>query len=116
LLETKYTLEHTLSIHDLILSAKLEIRIQQLEEYKVTYCTVEERKAAVVFAQAALDDAMERKEFKKCSQLQQDLATCDLDLKEAIKAGAYSTRLPIGNLVRVRLRVRVRARVRISNL
>jgi hypothetical protein len=71
LLEAKYTLDHTVTVHDLVLCAKLELRIQQLEARKSTFCTVEERKANLKAAVAALDDAMERKEFKRCAQLQQ---------------------------------------------
>lgn len=71
LLEAKHTLSHTITIHDLVLCSKLELRIQQLEACKVTYCTVEERKDYLRIAIEALDDAMVRKEFKKCAQLQQ---------------------------------------------
>ena len=71
LLEAKYTLDHSRTIHDLILCSKLEFRIQQLESYKVTYCTVEEEKENLKRAIEALDDAMTRKEFKRCAQLQQ---------------------------------------------
>jgi hypothetical protein len=71
LLEAKYTLDHTVAVHDLVLSAKLELRIQQLESRKSTFCTVEERKVNLKAAVAALDDAMARKEFKRCAQLQQ---------------------------------------------
>lgn len=71
LLEARYTLDHTVTVHDLVLCAKLELRIQQLESRKSTFCTVEERKVNLKAAVAALDDAMERKEFKRCAQLQQ---------------------------------------------
>jgi hypothetical protein len=71
LLEAKYTLDHTVTVHDLVLCGKLELRIQQLELNKDIFLTVEERQISLKAAVAALDDAMTRKEFKKCAQLQQ---------------------------------------------
>ena len=71
LLEARYTLDHTVTVHDLVLCAKLELRIQQLEARKSTFCTIEERRSSLKAAVTALDDAMERKEFKRCAQLQQ---------------------------------------------
>ena len=46
LLEAKYTLDHTVAVHDLVLCGKLELRIQQLESHKSTYLTVEERQVS----------------------------------------------------------------------
>ena len=71
LLEAAYTLDHTRTVHDLILCSKLELRIQQLESQKNIHRTVEEEKENLRVAVEALDDAMVRKEFKKCAQLQQ---------------------------------------------
>ena len=71
LLEALYTLDHTKTVHDLILCNKLELRIQQLESQKNIHRTVEEEKENLRVAVEALDDAMVRKEFKKCAQLQQ---------------------------------------------
>ena len=44
LLEAAYTLDHTRTVHDLILCSKLELRIQQLESQKNIHRTVEEEK------------------------------------------------------------------------
>ena len=71
LLEAKHTLDHAVTVHDLILAGKLELRIKHLEGLKNTLRTVEERKENLKAASAALSDAMDRKEFKKCAQLQQ---------------------------------------------
>ena len=68
LLEAAYTLDHTRTVHDLILCSKLELRIQQLESQKNIHRTVEEEKENLRVAVEALDDAMVRKEFKKCAQ------------------------------------------------
>jgi hypothetical protein len=76
LLEAKHTLDHAMTVHDLILAGKLELRMQHLEGLKSTLRTVEERRENLKAASAALSDAMERKEFKKCAQLQQ-VRTCD---------------------------------------
>ena len=70
LLEAKHTLDHAMTVHDLILAGKLELRMQHLEGLKSTLRTVEERRENLKAASAALSDAMERKEFKKCAQLQ----------------------------------------------
>lgn len=75
LLEAKHTLDHAMTVHDLILAGKLELRMQHLEGLKSTLRTVEERRENLKAASAALSDAMERKEFKKCAQLQQ-VRTC----------------------------------------
>jgi hypothetical protein len=71
LLEAKHTLDHAMTVHDLILAGKLELRMKHLEGLKSTLRTVEERRENLKAASAALSDAMERKEFKKCAQLQQ---------------------------------------------
>lgn len=71
LLEARYTLDHTVAVHDMILGAKLELRIEQLERLKTSFRTVEELSVDLVRAVAALDDAMSKKEFKRCAQLQQ---------------------------------------------
>lgn len=92
LLEARYTLDHTVTVHDLVLCAKLELRIQQLEARKSTFCTVEERKASLKAAVGALDDAMERKEFKRCAQLQQVIeATLDVPCHTTLHASLILT-------------------------
>lgn len=55
----------------MILGAKLDLRIEQLEKLKTSYRTVEELSGDLAHAVAALDDAMAKKEFKRCAQLQQ---------------------------------------------
>ena len=55
----------------MILFAKLELRIEQLEKLKTSFRTVEELEGDRKIAVAALDDAMAKKEFKRCAQLQQ---------------------------------------------
>jgi myosin heavy subunit len=92
ILEAKYNLDHATTVHDMELCSKLEIRLTQLEGHKIQYCTVEERKSLLSDAIATLDDAMIKKDFKRCTQLQQDVATCESKLGDAIKAGAHAIR------------------------
>jgi myosin heavy subunit len=92
ILEAKYNLDHATTVHDMELCSKLEIRLTQLEGHKIQYCTVEERRSLLSDAVATLDDAMVKKDFKRCSQLQQDVATAESTLGDAIKAGAHAVR------------------------
>ena len=87
-----------MTAQDASMCLKLQIQQAHLESWKASFRTVQECQDTLKASVSALNEAMTRKEFKRCAQLQADVTTNEQALDKAIKANAHDVRLPIATL------------------
>ena len=98
LLENKFAQDYATTAQDTSMCLKLQIQQAHLESWKTSFRTVQECQDTLNASMSALNEAMTRKEFKRCAQLQADVTTNEQALDQAIKANAHDVRLPIATL------------------
>ena len=98
LLENKFAQDYATTAQDASMCLKLQSQQAHLESWKGSFRTVRECQEALDASTCALSEAMTRKEFKRCAQLQADVTANEIALDKAVKANAHDVRLPVATL------------------
>jgi myosin heavy subunit len=97
-LEANYAIEYAEEKSNEDMKMKFEGRLKLLDGYKHMFPTLEETKAMLAAANTELEQAMSKKEFKRCAALQDRVAQCEKMVQDAMTLTADSGRVPIVDL------------------